>query len=95
MTAPARSERLQFRASTIERDTIAAAATATRRTVTDFVMESAMSAAEHVLAEQRTFTLSPEQWDRFVAQLEAPLGDTPRLDALAAMTSPFRVPAAS
>ena len=65
------------------------AAAATDRTMTDFVLESAVVAAERVLADRRWFLISDEQWDEFQHLLEQPARDLPKLRALLATPSPF------
>ncbi len=51
------------------------AAAATDRTMTDFVLESAVVEAERVLADRRWFLISDEQWDEFQRLLEQPARD--------------------
>jgi uncharacterized protein (DUF1778 family) len=65
------------------------AAAATDRTMTDFVLESAVVEAERVLADRRWFLISDEQWDEFQYLLEQPTRDLPRLRALLTTPSPF------
>ncbi|MCB1031530.1 MAG: DUF1778 domain-containing protein [Acidimicrobiales bacterium] len=52
------------------------------KTVIDFLLDSAATNAERVLAERRWFILSPEAWDEFEAVLDAPATETPKLGAL-------------
>jgi hypothetical protein len=44
-----------------------AAASASRRSLSEFVLESAHSRADEALADRRTFILSKPQWDAFLA----------------------------
>ena len=84
-----RQSRLNLRASARQEQLIKAAAAATDKTMTDFVLESATVQAEKVLADRRFFVLTPEQWDRLDAVLKAPPRATPRLAALLSEPSPF------
>ena len=59
-----------------------AAATAERKSVSEFVLDTALSAAEERLADRRIFTLDSKKWDAFVAALDAPPRRHPRLERL-------------
>jgi uncharacterized protein (DUF1778 family) len=59
-----------------------AAASAAHRSVSDFVMESALSRAEEALADRRIFGLDADKWAAFQAALDAPARSLPRLQAL-------------
>ncbi len=80
----ARQSRINLRASTRQEQLLKQAAAATDRTMTDFVLESAVTEAERVLADRRWFLISDEQWDEFQHLLEQPARDLPRLRALLA-----------
>jgi uncharacterized protein (DUF1778 family) len=43
-----------------------------QRSVSDFVLESALARAEETLTDRRHFGLNAEQWEAFMAALEAP-----------------------
>lgn len=73
---------INIRASRHEKDLLTRAAKLRRTTVTGFVLEKAVQAAEEVLAEQSHFTLSDEQWQAFCDALDAPAKDLPELRAL-------------
>jgi uncharacterized protein (DUF1778 family) len=68
-----KDSRLNLRVSTTQEQLIRRAATATGRSVTDFVLDSAAQHAETVLAERRWFILSDDEFGRFEELLEAPL----------------------
>ena len=85
----AREARINLRASSRQEQLIRAAASASDKTVTDFVLDTAVVQAEKVLADRRYFLLSDEQYDAFEALLAAPVPATPKLDALLAARSPF------
>lgn len=77
-----RTEKLDLRLSKSAKQTLQAAAMAARKSVSEFVLETALSEAEERLADRRIFTLNAEQWDAFVAALDAPPRRHPRLERL-------------
>ena len=77
-----RTEKLDLRLSKSAKQTLQAAATAARKSVSEFVLETALSEAEERLADRRIFTLDDKHWDAFVAALDAPPRRHPRLERL-------------
>jgi len=77
-----RSSRLNLRTSTQQQQLIRSAAAALDKSVTDFVLDSAVTQAERVLTDRRWFSLTGEQWDEFQALLDAPIPASPKLAAL-------------
>lgn len=77
-----RTEKLDLRLTPEAKSMLVAAAQAERRSLTDFVLESALGRAEEALADRRVFQLAPEQWEAFIAALDAPPRDMPRLRTL-------------
>jgi len=77
-----RDVRLNLRASARQQQVIRSAAAALDKSMTDFVLDSATTNAERVLADQRWFVLSDGQWDEFQALLDTPVRKTPKLAAL-------------
>jgi uncharacterized protein (DUF1778 family) len=59
-----------------------AAAAASNRSVSDFVLESALARADEALAERRNFVLDAVQWKAFLAALDSPPRSLPRLERL-------------
>ena len=86
---PPRQSRINLRASARQEQLLKQAAAATNRTMTDFVLESAVVEAERVLADRRWFLISDEQWNEFQHLLEQPARELPRLRALLTKPSPF------
>lgn len=82
--APRRTEKLDLRVSPAAKAKLQAAAVATHRTMSDFVMESALASAEQALAERRIFSLDEDAWNAFQAALDAPPRRLPHLQALLA-----------
>ena len=79
---PARSSRLHFRVREEQKALLEEAAALSGRSLTEFVLTSAQSAANDILADRTRFVLPPEQWDAFAAALERPPRELPRIAAL-------------
>jgi len=77
-----RTEKLDLRLSRSAKQTLQAAAKAERKSVSEFVLESALREAEERLADRRTFTLDAKSWSAFIAALDAPPRRHPRLERL-------------
>jgi uncharacterized protein (DUF1778 family) len=81
-TTERRSERVDLRMTPSVRQTLQQAAAASNKTLTEFLLDSGLHAAHDTLADRRMFVLDERQWDEFIAVLEAPPADNPRLRAL-------------
>ena len=77
-----RSVKLDLRLSPGDKAALQAAAAAVRRSVSEFVLESALSRADETLADRRVFSLNAAQWKAFLVALEAPPRPLPRLQRL-------------
>jgi uncharacterized protein (DUF1778 family) len=77
-----RSEKLDLRLTRQAKRTLQAAAAASRRSVSEFVLESALARADEALADRRLFSLSHPQWKAFLAALDAPPRPLPGLARL-------------
>lgn len=77
-----RSEKLDLRLSSADKRTLEAAATVASRSLSDFVRDSALSRADEMLADRRTFVLSKRKWAEFQAALDAPTRRLPRMQRL-------------
>ena len=84
-----RTEKLDLRLTRAAKQTLQAAAASARKTVSEFVLDAALSAAEERLADRRVFTLDRKHWDAFVAALDAPPRRHPRLERLFSEPSVF------
>ena len=84
-----RTEKLDLRLSRAAKQTLQAAAAAERKSVSEFVLDTAIREAEERLADRRIFTLAGKQWDAFVAALDAPPRRQPRLERLFREASVF------
>ncbi len=78
----ARTAKLDLRLTPEAKRKLQAAATASRRSVSEFVLESALVRAEETLADRTRFALDAERWTAFLAALDAPPRDLPRLERL-------------
>lgn len=85
-TTATRSEKLDLRLTPSAKQKLQAAAREKERSVTDFVLQSALDRADEVLADQRRFFMDEKQWRAFQAALDAPPRDIPALRKL--MTEP-------
>jgi uncharacterized protein (DUF1778 family) len=81
-SSPSRSEKLDLRLTPGAKQTLQRAAAAAQRSVSEFVLESALASAAETLADRQSFQLNDEQWEAFVAALDAPPQLHPRLARL-------------
>lgn len=81
-----KSERLAVRISPEQRSLLSEASRAQEKTITEFVLGAATRAAEDVLADRRRFVLAEPEWAAFLAALDRPPRDLPRLRRL--LTTP-------
>lgn len=84
-----REERINLRATTRQEQLLRRAAAATDRSVTDFILDSAVTQAERVLADRRWFVLDDERWKEFQRLLDAPVPDMTKTVQLFSRPSPF------
>lgn len=78
----AKSARLNLRVREEQKALLEEAAALSGRSLTDFVLASAQSAADDLLADRTRFVLAADQWDAFAAALERPARELPRIAAL-------------
>lgn len=69
-----RNEKLGLRLTFNAKRALQAAAAASHRSVSEFLLESALARADAALADRGTFGLNATQWTAFVAALDAPVG---------------------
>ena len=77
-----RTEKLDLRLTGAAKRTLQSAAEASHKTLSDFVLESALSRADNVLADRRVLQLDDSRWVAFMAALDAPTRPRPRLERL-------------
>ena len=81
-TTTTRTEKLDLRLSKQAKQMLRSAAAATQRSVSEFVLESALARAEETLADRRSFQLDSQQWAVFMEALDATPRELPRLKKL-------------
>lgn len=81
-TNKTRSEKLDLRLTPIDKQKLYRAAAATRRSVSDFVLESALARADETLPDRQHFGLEAKQWEAFMAALDAPPRHHARMERL-------------
>ena len=84
-----RTVKLDLRLSPEAKRTLQAAARVAQRSVSEFVLESALVRAEETLADRTRFGLDAARWEAFLAALDAPPRDHPRLTRLFRESSVF------
>lgn len=84
-----RSEKLDLRLTPAAKRRIEAAADVQNKSVTEFVLDSALSTADALLADRRTFYLDAGQWKAFMEALDAPPHYNERLERLLTEPSVF------
>ena len=77
-----RNEKLDLRLTPSAKRTLQIAASAAHRSVSEFVLESALARAEETLPDRQRFGLSADQWKAFQAALAAPPRPSRRLAKL-------------
>jgi uncharacterized protein (DUF1778 family) len=85
----ARTQKLDLRLSAAAKRKLQAAAQASQRSVSEFVLESALARAEETLPDRQHFRLSSTQWAEFQKALDAPPSPAPRLAKLLKEPSVF------
>jgi uncharacterized protein (DUF1778 family) len=79
-----RSERVDLRMTPAAKRTLQRAATVKNKTLTEFLLDTGLTAAFDALADRRVFQLDAKRWDAFMAALGKPPKDNPRLRKLLA-----------
>ena len=89
MPTTARTEKLDLRLTRSAKRTLQSAATAARRSVSEFVLESALARAAETLPDRQRFGLDAGRWAAFQLALDAPARTNPRLKRLLEKPSVF------
>lgn len=88
-STPVRSEKIDLRVSPEAKRTLQAAAAAQDRSLSEFVVESALGRAAETLPDRQWFGLDEGRWKAFLAALEKPATSRPRLRKLLRSRGPF------
>lgn len=81
-TRATRTEKLDLRLTRSAKRALRAAAAVSHRSVSEFVLESALARADEALAGRGNFRLNATQWKDFLAALDAPPRTLPNLERL-------------
>ena len=81
-TSSQRSDKIDIRISSAAKRILQEAARERHTTVSQFVIDSALSTAQDVLAERTRISLDTAQWEAFVVALDAPAERHPRMERL-------------
>ncbi|HEV7226782.1 MAG TPA: DUF1778 domain-containing protein [Pirellulales bacterium] len=84
-----RTVKLDLRLSPEAKQKLQTAAQSEGRTVSEFVLESALVRADATLADRTRFGLDAERWTLFMEALDAPTRELPRLGRLLHEPSAF------
>ena len=77
-----RTDRIDLRVYPEAKEALQAAATLRHKSVSEFILDSALGIADEVLADRRHFGLNAEQWEAFQTALDAPPRPLPRIEKL-------------
>ena len=75
-----RSEKLDLRLTRHAKRALQADAAEAHRSVSEFVLESALARADEALADRRSFGLNATQWKAFLTALDDPARPYPTLN---------------
>jgi uncharacterized protein (DUF1778 family) len=89
MPRSARTEKLDLRISPEAKRKLRTAADIRDKSVSEFVLDSALSAADEALLERRRIVLGPEEWERFLRALDEPPRPNERLQQLFSKPNPL------
>jgi uncharacterized protein (DUF1778 family) len=78
----AKTERIDVRVSSRSKALLQEAAKATHKTVSEFILDAGIMAANQALADRRLFELDEAKWQEFQAILDRPVRSKPRLSEL-------------
>jgi len=77
-----RTEKLDLRLTPKAKRVLRTAAEASHKSLSEFVLDSALARADYVLAERQVFRLDAKRWAEFIAVLNTPPKAKPRLTRL-------------
>jgi uncharacterized protein (DUF1778 family) len=81
-TAQRRSEKLDLRITPAAKARLQAAAVESEKSLSDFVLESALDQAEQTLQDRRSFLMDARSWKAMQEALDAPPRDLPGMRKL-------------
>lgn len=84
-----KTERIDIRTNPSAKAVLQQAAIYSNKTVSEFLLETGLQAAQDALTNRKVFSLSDEQWNAFQQALDAPPTDKPALKELLTTPSVF------
>ena len=84
-----KKERIDIRTSGTVKAVLQQAAASVNKSVSEFLLDSGLSAASETLTDRKLFALNDEQWLQFQAVLDADPKDKPSLKRLLSEPSAF------
>ena len=84
-----RTQKLDLRLTPAAKLLLREAALVAQRSISEFVLESALARAEETLADRHRFGLDAERWAAFMEALAAPPRPLPRIEELLSEPSVF------
>jgi uncharacterized protein (DUF1778 family) len=87
MPAVSKTERIDVRVTPTAKNTLQMAATQLNKTVSQFLLDAALTAAAETLEDRRSFVLDGKRWSEFLKILDRPPRGKPRLARLFAKRS--------
>jgi uncharacterized protein (DUF1778 family) len=88
-TDATREANIHVRARTTDRDLIDRAAAQLGKTRSEFVIETMRREAQEILLDQTVFHMDAKTWKAFIAELDRPPRENPRLRALMQRKAPW------
>ena len=90
MGVMAKDERLDLRVSLAQKRLLQQAAAISGRSVSEFVLDSALEDAGNALLDQRVFMFDPEAFDQLLARAEDVDKNKEAIDKILAITPPWQ-----
>ena len=81
-TREAKTERIDIRVGSAAKALLHEAAKASHKSVSEFILDAGIVAANQILADRRVFLLDEARWQEFQAALDRPVTIKPRLRQL-------------
>lgn len=82
MLMDSKSERIDIRTTKYTKRLLQEAATARHKSISDFLLENGIAAAERTMADRTVFALDDKRWRAFQTVLDRPVKARPRLRKL-------------
>jgi uncharacterized protein (DUF1778 family) len=77
-----KTERIDVRTTVAAKQLLQQAAATSHKSVSEFLLENGLQAAQATLADRRLFLLNDDQWEEFQTTLDRPVQSKPQLKKL-------------